>query len=56
MLKREKEKKMKKGIIGLMTACMLFNLVVVSHTQKVEAAGSSFVKVTENLTDWSGIY
>ena len=29
---------MKKGIIGLMTACMLFNLVVVSHTQKVEAA------------------
>ena len=28
---------MKKGIIGLMTACMLFNLVVVSNTQKVEA-------------------
>ena len=47
---------MKKGIIGLLTACMLFNLVVVSHTQKVEAAESSFVKVTENLTDWSGIY
>ena len=47
---------MKKGIIGLMTACMLFNLVVVSYTQKVEAAESSFVKVTENLTDWSGTY
>ena len=31
---------MKKGIIGLMTACMLFNLVVVSHTQKVEAAAT----------------
>ena len=29
---------MKKGIIGLMTACMLFNLSVVGNTKKVEAA------------------
>ena len=36
---------MKKGIIGLMTACMLFNLVVVSNAKKVETATQSFVKV-----------
>lgn len=48
---------MKKGIIGLMTACMLFNLVVISHTQKVEAETTkSFVKVTSNPSDWSGKY
>lgn len=38
---------MKKGIIGLMTACMLFNLAVVGHSQKVEAAGETYVKVNE---------
>ena len=36
---------MKKGIIGLMTACMLFNLAVVSNAKKVETATQSFVKV-----------
>ena len=48
---------MKKGLVGFLALSTLFSFAVVSHSQKVEvAAESSFVKVTENLTDWSGTY